>query len=723
MDIKLKNKYFHVIAFVLCIYMLGFSLVAICDFMMNRYYVNRESYFSSSRFSYELENYFDKIRTFHVDFEDYTNKSYTTEIDVDEIELLRERYGKIVNEKMDEIRNIYINEIEEVREIGNEEVKRLQENLHAELAKVKRENTKTGGELRYEIISEKYKEYAKIKEYMNEKRDIKYFIKDMRRNQIYTNLKNVSQENIEDYIKQNSLYSAEFPLDYDGYDNLKNLNEIFKQDGFRGYFIIPTKVDDFSQVHADYKYYNAVKDRVVKEGLAGVITLIVGFLGLLLYMRKKTEISNLLTEKLSKVYKKIPIDIRIVIFIIYTILMNEYCVHLDFFDESFNIDHILKLAVMAIYVFYVVLNVKEIINFKDDKGKLYEQLKNGIFYRLLNIAKESFSIKSIIFKAIVFSLATLILLPIAIINVYEGTNSVFEGSCIYIIMYLLIIPRYIFEKIAFMNRIIKGTDEIVSGNLDYVIEESGKGHLSRLAYNINNMKEGYKRSVKNEIKSERLKSELITNVSHDLKTPLTSIINYINLLKKKDLSKVEMDGYIAVIERKSDRLKVLIEDLFEASKVSSGAVKLNIEKIDVAALLRQALGEFDEKIKNSSLVFKVNIPNQDVYVNLDGKRTWRVFENLISNTLKYSQHGTRVYINLIETDNRVKIIIKNISSYEMDFEVEEIFDRFKRGDKSRSTEGSGLGLAIAKSIVDLQGGDMEISIDGDLFKAIVKFKK
>nr|WP_242655140.1 ATP-binding protein [Clostridium carboxidivorans] len=163
--------------------------------------------------------------------------------------------------------------------------------------------------------------------------------------------------------------------------------------------------------------------------------------------------------------------------------------------------------------------------------------------------------------------------------------------------------------------------------------------------------------------------------------------------------------------------------MFEASKMSSGSVELNIEKVDVAALLEQSIAELDEKIKKASLTLRVKYSNKHIYANLDGKKTWRVFENLINNIIKYSAPNTRVYINLMEEDNKILIVMKNISSYEMDFDAEEIFERFKRGDKSRNTEGSGLGLAIAKSIVELQGGKLNIEIDGDLFKAIVQFSQ
>jgi hypothetical protein len=236
------------------------------------------------------------------------------------------------------------------------------------------------------------------------------------------------------------------------------------------------------------------------------------------------------------------------------------------------------------------------------------------------------------------------------------------------------------------------------------------------------MNNSFKAALQNEMKSERLKSELITNVSHDLKTPLTSIINYVDIIKMKNTSRENIDEYIEILDRKAQRLKTLIEDLFEVSKMTSGSVELNLEKIDIAALLNQAIGEFNDKIESSSLKFKVTIPTEKIYATLDGKKTWRAFENLIGNAIKYSLPNTRVFIDLKTVDNTAILTFKNVASYEMDFNPEEIFERFKRGDKSRNTDGSGLGLAIAKSIIDLQQGTFNIETDGDLFKAIIKFK-
>ncbi|WP_243142207.1 HAMP domain-containing sensor histidine kinase, partial [Paraclostridium sordellii] len=294
----------------------------------------------------------------------------------------------------------------------------------------------------------------------------------------------------------------------------------------------------------------------------------------------------------------------------------------------------------------------------------------------------------------------------------------------YITLSLAIITGIILNKVDYLDKIIKGTKEIKNGNINHKIEVKGKDTLAIFAQDINNLSEGLENAIDEKFRSERMKAELITNVSHDLKTPLTSIINYVDLIKKEENIEPEyLKDYINVLDNKSKRLKVLIEDLFEASKASSGNIELNIEKLDLNQLLRQSIGENEEKISKANLDLKVNLPKEQIYINCDGKRMYRVFENLLINISKYSLHNTRVYIDMKLEEEKAYISFKNISAYELNFEADEIIERFKRGDLARNTEGSGLGLAIARDLVELQGGDFDIQIDGDLFKVNVVFNK
>ena len=281
---------------------------------------------------------------------------------------------------------------------------------------------------------------------------------------------------------------------------------------------------------------------------------------------------------------------------------------------------------------------------------------------------------------------------------------------------------YVLKKLSYLSYIMDGTQRIKNGDIHHKLQLIGEDNFTTLADNINNIRDGLDKAIDSQLRSERMKSELITNVSHDLKTPLTSIINYIELIKKEEnITPEYLKDYVNVLDSKSKRLKVLIEDLFEASKASSGNIELNMEKIDIIQLLRQSIGELEEKLSEANLDLKINVPEDKVYVRADGRRLYRVLENLLSNISKYSLSNTRVYIDITEIGGRVKLIMKNISSYELNFDPEEIMERFKRADDSRNTEGSGVGLAIARDLVKLQGGEFAIDIDGDLFKSIIEF--
>lgn len=272
------------------------------------------------------------------------------------------------------------------------------------------------------------------------------------------------------------------------------------------------------------------------------------------------------------------------------------------------------------------------------------------------------------------------------------------------------------EKYAALLRI---TGEIARGNLDVEIRED-LGIFSPFIQEIQKIQTGFKKAVDEEVKSQRMKTDLITNVSHDLKTPLTAIITYVNLLKDEKDAEKQKD-YIGILERKSMRLKALIEDLFEISKANSKNVTLNIVDVDVVNLFKQVKLEMDDKIAESDLDFRCIYPEEKVVASLDSQKTYRVFENLLVNIIKYAMPHTRVYIEITKEEREAVVRMKNVSAAELDFNTDEITERFVRGDVSRNTEGSGLGLAIAKSFVELQKGKFKIETEADLFKVEVRF--
>ena len=239
--------------------------------------------------------------------------------------------------------------------------------------------------------------------------------------------------------------------------------------------------------------------------------------------------------------------------------------------------------------------------------------------------------------------------------------------------------------------------------------------------NINKVSEGIQLAVNERMKSEHFKTELITNVSHDIKTPLTSIINYVDLIKKEQIQDEKLQGYVEVLDRQSARLKKLIEDLMEASKASTGNLAVNLEECDVEVLLTQIIGEFEERFQKNQLEVVIDKPDHPVKMMADGRHMWRVIDNLLNNACKYSLPGSRVYISLQQSTNEVVIIFRNISKTALNIPSEELMERFVRGDSSRNTEGSGLGLSIAQSLTELMHGSMKLEIDGDLFKVILKF--
>ncbi len=298
----------------------------------------------------------------------------------------------------------------------------------------------------------------------------------------------------------------------------------------------------------------------------------------------------------------------------------------------------------------------------------------------------------------------------------------FFGVLVYSLLLYLILRKYISDLKGKYEILLRATNRIAEGNLNVTIPEN-LGVFEPFKPQIDKIQEGFRNAVEEEVKSQRMKTELITNVSHDLKTPLTAIITYVDLLKEESLTPGQRREYIDTLERKSLRLKVLIEDLFEVSKANSGSISLNLMEVDVVNLLKQVLFELEEKIQEADLTVRLNLPEEKVFLKLDSQKTYRIYENLIGNITKYAMKGTRVYVDVLEDENSVFIGLKNISAMELTVNPMELTERFVRGDSSRNTEGSGLGLAIAKSFVELQNGKMNIELDGDLFKVTTIWHK
>jgi signal transduction histidine kinase len=273
------------------------------------------------------------------------------------------------------------------------------------------------------------------------------------------------------------------------------------------------------------------------------------------------------------------------------------------------------------------------------------------------------------------------------------------------------------------REIIEKIEGIVAGE-DVRVEED---HLSSenitLGHAVNEIGEGIRTAVEKSVKDERLKGELLTNVSHDIKTPLTSIINYVDLLKKEELENEKASEYIEVLENKAIKLKNLIQDLIEVSKISTGNIEYEMMPINLHELIMQATGEYDEKFSEHCLKLIYNNDAKNAVILADSRRIWRVMENLLSNVYKYALEGTRVYVEVTGNEEEVTFTMKNISAKEINIQVDELTERFVRGDSSRTTEGSGLGLAIAQNLVIGQGGNFKIMVDGDLFKVSITFKR
>lgn len=322
-----------------------------------------------------------------------------------------------------------------------------------------------------------------------------------------------------------------------------------------------------------------------------------------------------------------------------------------------------------------------------------------------------------------------IIIVLAVLMVFEFLGILILQYDLPILLFVWLVERTAITVVIIcaavqMKHLKDGGERIAKGDLAHKIDTSQMMFdFKRHGEAINSISEGMSKAVDERMKSERFKTELITNVSHDIKTPLTSIINYVDLLEKEKLDNPTAEEYLEVLERQSARLKKLIEDLMEASKASTGNLPVHLERLEAGVFMVQTVGEFEERTKAADLDLQIKKPEEPVYIMADGRHFWRVIDNLMNNICKYAQPGTRVYINMESRDGKVEITFRNTSKYALNISSDELMERFVRGDSSRNTEGSGLGLSIANSLMELMGGTCNLYVDGDLFKVVLEFKQ
>jgi signal transduction histidine kinase len=455
--------------------------------------------------------------------------------------------------------------------------------------------------------------------------------------------------------------------------------------------------------------YNAYLEWImVKAAAVGVVAAFLISVILLIVSVKRKESRKEFSKRLANYSGKFWIEIKFIISVFFIAALSEV-----------NGADIIIGVVLIWWAYLMFIDI-----YTNRKRFFSNNSVNWLikFYRKYENRK-SFQ-KAMILRFAALTAAEAVLIFFTFISMAGGSGVPFALVFIALGVYLFYRFMKAYEAwVTDIGSIVEHIELIRNGDLNTRLKLKEDSDMYFAAENLNHIQEGVHLAAQEQLRSEKMKIELITNVSHDLKTPLTSIVNYIDLLAKEELLPEFANDYVKILGKKAARLTSLTQDLFDISKAQSGNMELNIERLNIVELLKQSIAELDEKIKESGLNFRVNLPQEKVYISADGRKLYRVFDNLVSNILKYSLANTRVYINLIEDNENVIVEFKNIASYEMNIDPKEITERFVRGDESRTTEGSGLGLAIVQSFVSLCGGQFEVKIDGDLFKAIVSFKK
>ncbi|MGE7624658.1 histidine kinase dimerization/phospho-acceptor domain-containing protein [Viridibacillus sp. NPDC096237] len=696
-------------------------------------YIGKD-YFDSDSFQSKLDNFTFDIGPLLLNPIDAEEAKKTITVTENEIEEHRNRYGTL-SEQVENINNQYQHRIAQAIDSNAKKVKEtLIKERDSKIDDITK-NFEDDDYIKKKIIANKKKAIDNyVLEMNNRKKDLldtyRFFAfqltdVDTQKTMTYGEIESPAAFSIK-YGKGTNLlktYSVSNSYPEDMHDN-NSYSSTDKTYQYEGKITVPKNALKYTEFETDYNTFKSNQVLYYIIWLLGFVSLI-----LLLTVCKPTKQTLIQNNDITLWIRKWPMDAQIMALLVsvWALLINIQGIiykleDLNNYSRRENvIGQVLSFGFPFIILCFLLwislaqaVSILENLNSEEKRLKAYERsFVKKVFENLQDLfLNRSLGFQSVILVGIIF---------LAGVG-FAGAMVLGQLFVIYIPLFLFIaLPATILFliRMSYINRIMKETEQMAAGRLSNEIKIQGKSAFARHARNLNELRDGVRTSISEQAKSERLKTELITNVSHDLRTPLTSIITYTDLLKNPNVTEEERNSYIAILDKKSQRLKTLIEDLFEVSKMASGNMELHKQRVDLNQLLQQALAEHEEDITKSDLDFRVNTPDGPLFAYVDGQKWWRMLDNLILNTLKYALEGTRVYVTLSQKNGEAKFVIKNVTKYEIGENVEELYERFKRADASRHTDGSGLGLAIAQSIVDLHGARMKIEVDGDLFKVTV----
>ncbi len=411
----------------------------------------------------------------------------------------------------------------------------------------------------------------------------------------------------------------------------------------------------------------------------------------------------------------IPTELLFLFFVLFVAALVAFCARLG--GQSWDIASSLILTGTLVFLSDVILLTLYLSFVRKIKADIF--ISCSLTAHIVHLLKECMRRQRIVKRSVI---QFVLLIVWSLFFAWWAFSKRNIYAYIGLLLVLLYLATYFLQQALQRSKILEGIHEIRGGNLNYKYHASDfSGDYMELAEELNGVGEGLSHAVEENVKNERLKTELITNVSHDIKTPLTSIINYIELIKMEGIENGNLKNYVGILEQKSQRLKQLTEDLVEVSRITSGNITLDMQPINMVELICQTGGEFNEIFEDMGLTIITRLPKEPVMILADGSRIWRVIQNLYNNVAKYALKDTRVYVELRENDGVAEFSIKDISAQEIQKMPQDLSERFVRGDESRGTEGSGLGLSIARNLTNMMGGTFEITLDGDLFTASITF--